>query len=486
MPNELLLDALVAVVGVSIGIQVFHRIALADTSVRLHGRCRKAFRVIASRRISDHWKERALPRYALGILLDSLTLLFLLIALAAAFLIPSVALFWLVLGDVAAVEAHILAWRFNAFAMAICIAYLCWRIRRAPVNSDYGRIDRLFHRLVLGWPFLRRIAFDVDCSLARGAHRPSSRPVYVTGLARSGTTILLEALYHTGAFTSLTYRHMPFVHAPFFWSRLSSAFRTRRQLRERAHQDRLKVDYDSPEAFEEVFWLTFDANKYVSKEGLFPYVPDTQTVEDYRTFVQNVVAASEGTDSTRYLAKNNNNLLRIPALRQAFSDAVILVAFRHPLDQARSLLRQHELFLTRHERDAFGLAYMSWLGHFEFGANLKPFVLASHSRELWGSRRSVQYWLKYWHHVYDYVLRNHKADVLFVDYDQMCSEPSAALRQIAGAVGVDADVLMPFSAQISAPPRKGCLVNADSLEPQIEAVYAELRAASLVRPVDSA
>ena len=35
--------------------------------------------------------------------------------------------------------------------------------------------------------------------------------VFITGLARSGTTILLNALYKSNIFASLTYSDMPFV-----------------------------------------------------------------------------------------------------------------------------------------------------------------------------------------------------------------------------------------------------------------------------------
>src|SRR5690554_6259116 len=44
------------------------------------------------------------------------------------------------------------------------------------------------------------------------------KPVYVTGLARSGTTILLELLARHPAFVTHRYRDFPPVLTPWFWN----------------------------------------------------------------------------------------------------------------------------------------------------------------------------------------------------------------------------------------------------------------------------
>ena len=75
--------------------------------------------------------------------------------------------------------------------------------------------------------------------------------VFVAGVARSGTTILLNAIYDSDEFASLSYADMPFVLAPNLWSKISST--SKHLIKERAHGDGIKVSSDSPEAFEEVF-----------------------------------------------------------------------------------------------------------------------------------------------------------------------------------------------------------------------------------------
>lgn len=48
-------------------VEAFIRIDTANRLVRVAGVCRKASSVLMSSRISDHWKERAIPAYSLAI-----------------------------------------------------------------------------------------------------------------------------------------------------------------------------------------------------------------------------------------------------------------------------------------------------------------------------------------------------------------------------------------------------------------------------------
>ena len=81
--------------------------------------------------------------------------------------------------------------------------------------------------------------------------------VFVAGLARSGTTILLNAINQSKQFASLSYEDMPFILAPNFWTKINPA-KQYLDVKERAHGDGIKISMNSPEAFEEVFWKTFD------------------------------------------------------------------------------------------------------------------------------------------------------------------------------------------------------------------------------------
>ena len=61
---------------------------------------------------------------------------------------------------------------------------------------------------------------------------------------------------------------MPFVLAPNFWSKFSLHNNNNSAMVERAHGDGIKVNTESPEAFEEVFWKTFSEENNESKKNL--------------------------------------------------------------------------------------------------------------------------------------------------------------------------------------------------------------------------
>ncbi|VFN06181.1 MAG: hypothetical protein BECKG1743F_GA0114225_111872, partial [Candidatus Kentron sp. G] len=120
--------------------------------------------------------------------------------------------------------------------------------------QDYSKLDRLLHRIVLGVPAVGEMLFDIERALfmdgplgKNTTTNQTGQTVFVTGLARAGTTVLMRALYGSGEFASLTYSDMPFVMAPNLWYRISRRNKKERIKSERAHGDRIQVDFDSPE-----------------------------------------------------------------------------------------------------------------------------------------------------------------------------------------------------------------------------------------------
>ena len=86
--------------------------------------------------------------------------------------------------------------------------------------------------------------------------------IFVCGLPRSGTTILMRYLYETKEFASLTYRDMPFVVLPNLWSKISNRIKSS-PYKERIHDDKISINIDSPEAMEEIFWRIKLQNNYI-------------------------------------------------------------------------------------------------------------------------------------------------------------------------------------------------------------------------------
>lgn len=306
-------------------------------------------------------------------------------------------------------------------------------------DSAYGPLDRLLHRLALGTPAIAEMAFDIDQALARphtAAATAGGPPVFIAGLARAGTTILLRRLHAAGGFRSLTYRDMPFVLAPTLWRRLSGLSRRTIAAAERAHGDGILVDADSPESLDEVFWRVIDGDRYIRPDALLPHDPAPETIAAFRRYVAAIVAASDA-PGLRYLSKNNNSILRLPALRRAFPQARLVVPIRSPLDHARSLHRQHQRFLAARATAPFIASYMTWLGHHEFGPDHRPFRVTETSAIPPGADPgALAYWLGLWIDVHDWLGRTAPPETLVVCHEDLCTDP-AVWAALARHLGVD-------------------------------------------------
>ena len=254
------------------------------------------------------------------------------------------------------------------------------------------------------------------------------RHVFISGLARAGTTILMREIHRTGEFGSLTYADMPFVLAPNLWARLSRKGQSPGVKAERAHGDGIEVDTQSPEALDEVYWRVFDGSDYILKDGLQPHAPDEDLIDGYRDLVRLVLLK---TGKGRYVSKNNNNILRLKSLAKAMPDAEFLVPVRQPLDHAASLLGQHERFLGA---DAFTQDYMTWLGHHEFGATHRPFLFGGRPG---GDPMTLDYWLRVWLAAYGALapVEAECPNVTFVPYEALSADP-AVWAAVAERIGV--------------------------------------------------
>jgi hypothetical protein len=307
-------------------------------------------------------------------------------------------------------------------------------------RPDYNFLSRTLHRFALGTRLMGQVSLDMEEMLAVGGPAPEIvQPVFISGLARSGSSILLGSLYQSQQFRSLTYRDMPFVLMSGVWRKLSYGFRTQREATERAHADRLMVDYDSPEAFEEVFWQTFCGEQYISKDRLVPHGATKAIRTNFKKFVGHVINSRDIESRSRYLSKNNNNLLRLPTVKKVFPDAIILIPFREPLQHALSLLRQHTQFSQLHSEDKFSLDYMNWLGHYEFGLGHKHYVYSEESKLAAMDCNHIDYWLQCWLETYQYALHSSPADAVFLGYEQLCASSDEAFTKLFGVLNLASD-----------------------------------------------
>lgn len=326
--------------------------------------------------------------------------------------------------------------------------------------ADYSALDRLLHRLALASPMRAEMLHDVERGMyLSSAPTDEGRHVFVCGLARAGTTIVMRELHRSGAFGSLTYADMPFVLAPNLWRRLSVRGENPGVKAERAHGDGIEVDQNSPEALDEVYWRVFAGDDYIRADRLTPHRPDADAISGYRDLIRLVL---RHTGKRRYLAKNNNHILRLGALAQAFPGSLFLVPVRAPAAHTQSLLSQHRRFAAS---DPFTQSYMRWLGHHEFGATHRPFAWDGASAD--GDPETPDYWLAQWvaaHRVLRDVAAAHP-NVRIVPSDRLARDPQL-WPAIARAAGIDPAPLQEIRAM---PERTDGVSTAEA-----DALYVEL------------
>ncbi len=268
--------------------------------------------------------------------------------------------------------------------------------------NNYTWLQQTLHRFALSSQFMREVAFDVESSFVKSTNEIDNH-IFVAGLARSGTTILLNALYKSEKFSSLSYADMPFILAPNLWSKFS--FRKNDEnFVERAHGDGIKVSSESPEAFEEVFWTTFNDKEKKSEKK-------------FKLFVKLI---NQKYQKNRYLSKNNQNIKRLELISKIFPHSKILIPYRDPIQHAYSLLTQHKKFISDSKKDKFICDYMKLIGHTEFG----PHYIPIHKKNLiYKSDLDINHWIEQWYLSYKncHEIAKNKSNLYFVCYEQLCS-----------------------------------------------------------------
>lgn len=389
---------------------------------------RRALHIVTRLRVSEWAKERALRLVSRRLLAGALRGGWLLCIVAMPLLAIWLVDRWIPLG----VRAAMADWSVRLWLFALTCTYAM--LRRALAK---GGGERLLQRIALS----SRAVLDTSLTIERGLHpaRPedgaAAAPVFIAGLARAGTSILTRMLHDTGGFASLTYRDLPFPLAPNSWAQASGMARRHVAAQERGHGDGLMHDLDSPEAIEELFWLSQEDERYRTMRGLAPNHPLPETLVAFRDYVRLV---RKRCGQPRYLSKNNNNILRLPALVEVFPDAILLHPFRDPIDQSRSLLSQHLRAIEMAEEDPYRRRFMTWLGHHEFGADHRPFLLSGDHP---GVRTShIDYWLQRWVDAYRFLLDQPEAVLrrqLFVDYEALCARPETGVADLSRRIGLD-------------------------------------------------
>lgn len=285
------------------------------------------------------------------------------------------------------------------------------------------------------------------------------RPVFITGLARSGTTILLEILSSVPGVATHRYRDFPFLMTPCLWNRYLNWFAADETPIERAHKDGIHITRESPEAFEEPIWQAF-----------FPHVHDPRAIHRISNEEQNQAFATFFADhirknllvrnGTRYLSKGNYNFARVEYLLSIFPESRFVIPIRHPISHVHSLVRQHRLFSQYASSDARVPKYLAAAGHYEFGPQRVPIRLSADGGDrvltAWTAGDEYLGYAHQWAEVYGFIdsLRRQQSDIadkiLVVRYEDLCSDPTTVLTAILEHACLDHDSVETLRERVKA------------------------------------
>ena len=292
-------------------------------------------------------------------------------------------------------------------------------------TSDYSYLSQLLHRLVLSHYNLGRWLLKQQLRKIDKTDTDNQKSVIITGLARAGTTALTKALHERGNFSSLDYSNMPFLLYPRLWKRFYNP--KKKEEKERAHKDGVKVGLASVEALEEYFFKVQTQDSYISMDGLKVHELTDQDWNQYFAYQSSISSGKT------YLAKNNNQILRVESLLNQGNNTKVFMLFREPLEHANSLLQQHRSFSKEQQEDPFISDYMNWLGHHEFGLNQRPFLFDAENTVSDYQSNQIEYWLERWIDYYQYALT--LSGITFISYRSFLESPKTVLDQISSITG---------------------------------------------------
>ncbi|MBR9860929.1 hypothetical protein GYB22_09300 [bacterium] len=390
--------------------------------------------------LDDEQKQKLLNTQFLRVFKGLVYLIINLVIFLLLALLPILLLSYLFLGDWLSIGVWFTDWIFvlGTFIGIWPGVLLHKRLKKnEKVNvEDYSAFAQFLHYFFLGNSFIAKAQFIIWKKIkSRESKNTSNQAVYVSGLARAGTTAMMKKLGESDLFNSIRYQDLPLL----FYPGMNDSLNTKNEEKERFHQDGVTHSLSSYEALEEPFWRVY-CPAYINDTYLENHAITDSIYKKYSAFRN---AYSKG---RIYLSKNNNHVLRMNDLmkldqKHGVNHKVILM-FRYPSSQASSLLKQHQFLIKEQESNPFVKDYMDMLVHFEFGLSRKQSIF--NDSELMPNKDwdQTETWVEYWHYYYSNLLElfRDNSRVCFVCYERFCTNPEESFEAISRFLEKDLDV----------------------------------------------
>lgn len=274
------------------------------------------------------------------------------------------------------------------------------------------------------------------------------KPIFVAGLARSGSTILLETLAGHADAATHRYRDYPPVFTPWLWNRFVDLAPGKKNVAvERTHADGINVTPESPEAFEEMIWMAFFNNLHeIGKSNVLDgHISNPAFEQFYRDHIRKLIHVRGG---QRYVSKANYLVTRMEYLLSIFPDARFVLPVRDPVWHIASLIKQHKLFCAGEADNPRAIAHMQRVGHYEFGLDRRPINTGDlHETfaimKLWTNGDEIEGWARYWSNLHHYladrmiVNKDLAKATLVMRYEDLVADPAHQLASLFDHVELD-------------------------------------------------
>lgn len=399
--------------------------------------------VIFSEEIDDVEKEKKIIFYGKSIVIDGISLIFFLVIIFI-FLFS----IYLILKSFNMItELNFLDTltdpKIIIFTIVIFSLILILKNKHKYSGLNHNKIDQLVHNIFFINKNFQLFFYNLEKFFYKKTITVEQEPIFISTLARGGSTALLNAIYSIPQVNSHTYKSMPLILSPRL-SRIIFIFLNNRKFKvERAHKDGHLINQNSPEAFEEVIWKFFFKEK-INEKYISSINSDYKNInfEDFfKNHINSVallnekVLFRENDFPPRYCSKNNSNISRILYLKKIFPKCKILVIVRDPISHSSSLLNQHINFIKLQKENPFVLKYMDDIGHYDFGLNYKTI---SFEKKFFSKYKldSINYWLDYWCYIFGNIL-NFKNSINIILLEDLLNDPNRTMKKLLKIVNLD-------------------------------------------------
>lgn len=273
--------------------------------------------------------------------------------------------------------------------------------------------------------FLSQVG-DVESLFFNQKNLKIEKPIFICGLARSGTTAILNLLNNHIDTASFENKDLPFIKTLFFWNKMNNFFYKGIKKKERIHGDGFKVDQNTPEALEELIWRDF--LKGYENNGFFSFLDESYSDNKFeKYFIQQIkkILKIRG-NKKRYLSKCNYNIFRLKYIKKIFPDSKIIICFRDPIETSLSSIKVHNIFLNLSKENKYFDMRLKMMCHFEFGEYRKSIAGEYSDLNEHNLSNDQYYYLKQWHKIYSMVLNEYKnlKNLIFIDNSTLVHKPN--------------------------------------------------------------